>query len=535
MQMPDTSLDNEEIGEASYSESTSNPQGSPESDRAITPLEAPFSPSGRKRARIEETDSTTVRPSKRSPMFAEAAMAQAVDSNCSRSIDSSSSRRVSKKISACNELSPPPRSQSLRPSNSAPSTPRLALSDTLSSEQSYVNIRPFLVGLLSESVRNSHPTNVVTAPIKGGETIRLTMERPRAQICFLLITIIVDDDVPERIVSNEQHLGFAIRKVVDNAIKFSYNTQSGRIDISAKLSRNGLLLEIRVKDTGCGINEQSKEQLFTPHFQQDASTTRSHDGLGLSLFNAKALLRKHLRGDMALVASSVEYTKSGSEFLIRFPISASHEGGRFSASLLGTPTFGATPAASGHGSPSPPPPGNVSTIAGPTTDLSQAKTNMRSSELSSLDGKAFDYKTLANRIPLKFLVAEDNPLNRDVLAKLLRKLGYEAQNVLLACDGLEAVEHYEASLLDPSDHIDIILMDLWMPSMDGYQATRKIFDMTRKSGHAPIVIAVTADITRQSRDKALEAGMADFISKPYTMADLQRLIIKHFGEGEKEG
>lgn len=67
-----------------------------------------------------------------------------------------------------------------------------------------------------------------------------------------------------------------------------------------------------------------------------------------------------------------------------------------------------------------------------------------------------------------------------------------------------------------------------MPHMDGYQATRLITDLARQHGDTPIIVAVTADITEESNERAKEAGMARFLAKPYKVLDLERLIVEHF-------
>lgn len=77
--------------------------------------------------------------------------------------------------------------------------------------------------------------------------------------------------------------------------------------------------------------------------------------------------------------------------------------------------------------------------------------------------------------------------------------------------------------------MDVVLMDLWMPLMDGYEATEKIL---RGSGKRPTVLAVTADVTDGALERAAEVGMKGYMTKPYKLADLQRLIEEYCASHE---
>lgn len=144
---------------------------------------------------------------------------------------------------------------------------------------------------------------------------------------------------------------------------------------------------------------------------------------------------------------------------------------------------------------------------------------------------------------MTFMVAEDNKINRKLLVSMLGKLGYK--NVHEAFDGREAVRvvtnlaearkardaakrRSSISALKPV--VDVILMDLWMPEMDGYQATQEIFSMFNGAGGVtqapPTVLAVSADVTDAAIDKATKVGMQGYMTKPYKLLDLQRLIIE---------
>jgi CheY-like chemotaxis protein len=116
--------------------------------------------------------------------------------------------------------------------------------------------------------------------------------------------------------------------------------------------------------------------------------------------------------------------------------------------------------------------------------------------------------------PMQILVAEDNPVNQKLAARVLEKLGYIAH---IANNGLRAVE---AMNVLP---YDLILMDVQMPEMDGLEATRQI---RMKGSKRPVIIAMTANAIQGDRETCLDAGMNDYISKPVILEELVKLLEK---------
>jgi CheY-like chemotaxis protein len=358
---------------------------------------------------------------------------------------------------------------------------------------------------------------------------------------------------------------------------------------------------IRVRDTGPGIPEAFLPNLFKPFAREDASTTRSKDGLGLGLLVAKGLSRK-MGGDLICVRSSTTGPDHGSEFQIRVPVNQ-----REAYNRLGTPNERAMtpPIVNDHSrqgsassfiwetsssiSPSFPP----SQLQQPTPSTGDEKTSesptppralpQHRPNRAPISRDSYD-KKLGEKFPLRFLVAEDNRINRRVLVNMLRKLGY--RDVLEAADGREAVQIVRDILSasttsndsilegEPSDSaqapapskmkpIDIVLMDLWMPEMDGYEATSRILQMmddhqsqhvgyddgsipmgdtenpdsmdvdptspTLRAPQPPTVLAVSADVTDEALNRASKVGIKGYMTKPYKLSDLERLIVEFCG------
>ena len=130
------------------------------------------------------------------------------------------------------------------------------------------------------------------------------------------------------------------------------------------------------------------------------------------------------------------------------------------------------------------------------------------------------------RKSLRLLVAEDNPSNQRVLVEMLKRLGYKPD---VAADGREVLQALERQ------HYDLVLMDIRMPEMDGITATREIRRIWPESG--PKIIAITAFALEGDREKCLEAGMDDYISKPVQKKALEAVLMKYERplQGSSEG
>ena len=145
--------------------------------------------------------------------------------------------------------------------------------------------------------------------------------------------------------------------------------------------------------------------------------------------------------------------------------------------------------------------------------LAQALNLQLQREKKSPNAPALD-ATLASRLPLRILLADDNPINQRVGQSVLQKLGYRAE---LVTNGLEVLKALEQNTFD------LIFLDVQMPEMDGLEASRKIAERWGAE-RRPRIIAMTGNALMGDREKCLAAGMDDYISKPIRIAELQSAI-----------
>ena len=128
---------------------------------------------------------------------------------------------------------------------------------------------------------------------------------------------------------------------------------------------------------------------------------------------------------------------------------------------------------------------------------------------------------MARRLPLRILMAEDNPVNQRVALMMLEKLGYTAE---VAPNGQEAVRQVQ-ELSSLGRKYDVVLMDAHMPDMDGMEATKRIRADVPEA-HQPYIIAMTADVVQSNRERFFASGMDAYLAKPVRMEDLVQVLAK---------
>jgi PAS domain S-box-containing protein len=277
------------------------------------------------------------------------------------------------------------------------------------------------------------------------------------------LSVRYEGKIPETIQSDPTRLRQILVNLVGNAVKF---TDKGDVQIVVNFlpawRDETPAMRIRVIDEGIGMDEDVLAKIFIPFKQGDSSTSRRYGGTGLGLAISHKLA-KLLGGE--LTANSTP--GQGSEFTLTIP----------TGEINGVP--------------------------------------MLSDQAEALNGKdRSDRPGLSQTTPLEglgILLAEDGRDNQLLISMILRQAG---ATVEIVDNGREAVQLAEDT---GAEKFDVILMDMQMPEMDGYEATRKL----RDDGIETPIIALTANAMREDRQKCLEAGCADYCTKPI---DRSRLI-----------
>ncbi len=295
----------------------------------------------------------------------------------------------------------------------------------------------------------------------------MSMARARAEAKGLPLEVEFAGPIPETIRTDPTRLRQILVNVLANAVKF---TEVGSVRLIARVDDEAdqPQLHFDVVDTGVGMSAEQAARLFQPFTQADSSTTRRFGGTGLGLTISKRLAGL-LGGDVSVVES---HPGRGSRVRV---------------------TIGTGPLA------------GVRMIDHPTSEA-----------VPVVEDKAAPASPAAPPLEARILLAEDGPDNQRLLAFMLEKEGAE---VTVVQDGKLAV----SAALDARDKgypFDVILMDMQMPIMDGYEATREL----RRRGYAGPVIAITAHAMATDREKCLAAGCNNYAAKPINRRELIEMI-----------
>ena len=290
---------------------------------------------------------------------------------------------------------------------------------------------------------------------------------PQIRTKGLTLTTEVAPRAPRRVRSDPLRLRQILTNLLANAVKF---TPRGTIRLSVVAEASVLCFTVR--DEGIGMTPAQLEVVFQAFQQADATTTRRYGGTGLGLAISRRLAE--LLGGR-LWAESVP--GQGSAFHLEVPLVPCED----PAEARLSPVPGASP---WRGSKVPAGEGAVAAAAGPPPTAG-----------------------------LRVLVVEDNEVNQMVAKRMLVRLGHQ---VTVAGDGAAAL----AAMQDPDPAVDVVLMDLHMPVMDGLEATR----ILRARGWAGPVIALTADAMRGTDALCASAGMSGYLSKPLKLEDLRQTL-----------
>ena len=284
--------------------------------------------------------------------------------------------------------------------------------------------------------------------------------RPSALEKGIGFDIVLMTDIPEQIKTDPTRLNQCMVNLLGNAIKF---TETGGVTVELSLEEMGDKSFVRfdVVDTGIGIPVDQQKSIFDKFMQADSSTTRKHGGTGLGLAITKQLTEL-LGGDLTLTSEPGK----GSTFSLIIPANIDIA----SATMMNNDKWSKKEQKVGH-----------------------------SDEIHNTAGK--------------ILVVEDDFANQQVILGILEETNFQAE---LAKDGIEAVNKVT------SGSYDLIFMDIQMPNMNGYDATKII----RKKGYKMPIIALTAYAMKGDEQKCLNVGCDAYLSKPVDAEKLFNTVSK---------
>ena len=290
----------------------------------------------------------------------------------------------------------------------------------------------------------------------------VSINEPKAKAANLSFEIHIDPDIPAALIGDPLRISQIMLNLIFNAVKFSHH---GTIRIEVRCERGlgeNVTLLFSVRDQGIGMDQQQLDKLFVPFTQADGSTTRKYGGTGLGLSICKMLVEL-MHGEIWAVTEE----GVGSTFFFRLQLEKE----------------------------------NTAALA------AQAPQTEQTVSIDALPPSVLKGKTV--------LLVEDNEINQEIAIAILSSFGLEVD---LAENGMEAVRKIQAN------HYALVLMDIQMPIMDGYQATRLIREDNRFSS-LPI-IAMTANAMNKDRTECLKAGMNEHIGKPFDPEALRQLLEK---------
>jgi len=287
----------------------------------------------------------------------------------------------------------------------------------------------------------------------------------RAEEKHQTLSISLEDNIPRILIGDDQRLAQVMVNLLSNAVKFT--PEHGSVELNAHLlqEEDGFCtIQVQVTDTGIGVSEEAKARLFHSFEQADGSTTRKFGGTGLGLAISKNIVE--MMGGKIWVESEVG---NGSKFIFTVRLKRGGDEG-----------------------------------------VVQTDTSADTSVVSTEDDAV--HHLHGHRI----ILAEDVEINREIVVALLEPTG-----LLIDCaeNGAIAFELFKAN----PESYHLIFMDLNMPEMDGYEATRLIRSLSSPWAKQVPIIAMTANVFREDIEKCIAAGMNDHLGKPL---EFDEVIVK---------
>lgn len=300
------------------------------------------------------------------------------------------------------------------------------------------------------------------------ETVRLL--EPLAKNKNISLNHFYNATTPDCVIGDPARIRQVVTNLVGNALKFTHQGYV-KLDISSRRLPTGVTeFLFRIDDTGIGISEKHLGKIFQKFTQADESTTRRFGGTGLGLTVCK-LLVEAMGGTIGVES----LLGKGSSFWFTLPLHIAN--------------------------------------AEQTERLIQENMTVQSSETTEVDFSKH-----------RILVIDDHPINLFFAKKLLMKFGFGTVDT--AEDGKTALHMIEKG------RYDMIITDCQMPEMDGYEVSRAIRQREIITGKRTPVIAMTANAMVGDREKCLDAGMDDYVSKPINSNRLMEVLIKYLTRTE---
>ncbi len=276
----------------------------------------------------------------------------------------------------------------------------------------------------------------------------------------------IDDAVPMQLIGDLFRIKQIMTNLIGNAVKF---TKNGSIAVSVALVDLEKIdhtahIRFSITDTGLGIPDDKQALLFKPFSQGDTSTTREYGGTGLGLAICKSLVEL-MHGTITLIST----LGVGSEFSFTCKVGYVDQKVK-------------------------------SDDSGPEDSI---KTDILKDWMKEILNK-----------PLGILLSEDSKTNYEYIERVARKSNW---NLFHAVNGEQAVDLF----MRHKEEIDVILMDLEMPILDGYKATKRIRDIEKSGNYSPVrIIAISANALTGEREKCIGTGMDDYLVKPFRIDQL---------------
>jgi CheY-like chemotaxis protein len=281
----------------------------------------------------------------------------------------------------------------------------------------------------------------------------------------------IDRSVPKALVGDDQKLAQVITNLVTNAVKFS--PEGSEIRLSARLASvdgDRCVIDVRVSDRGIGMTKEQQGKLFTSFQQADSGTRRKYGGTGLGLAISKNIIEM-MEGSIGVESAPGK----GSTFMFTVALGVGRKG-----------------------------------------DLHYNDAGHAAAEATgTIEDGIFAGK--------RALVADDVDVNREIIMTLLEPTGLRFD---YAPNGGDAVSMYEKA----PESYDVILMDVQMPVLDGYAATRMIRESAAPNARRIPIIAMTASVFKEDVEKSIEAGMNDHVGKPVDVGDLMSKLKYYMGQ-----